>query len=302
MLIAAVAAVCDGATQPAEPVEPLTARELAQGYSDQRILAMPREGATGLAQAAEAREGLGLRRQFNRFRGLRVLELRGARPAEAIERLRASGHYQFVEPDYIRVATLVPNDPRFAEQWALNNTGGSGGGIAGADIKAVTAWNTRTSAASVVVAVIDSGVRTTHQDIVANLWVNPGETPGNNQDDDGNGYVDDVYGINSIVSPATAAGGNPNDDNGHDSHVAGIIGAVGNNGLGISGVAWNVRIMSLKFLRATGGGLVSDAIECIDYAITKGAHDVPGRAGRTAQRKTRADGENSRWLPITVTD
>jgi subtilisin family serine protease len=278
MLLATLASACFGAIAPAEPETPLTAKELAQGYSDSRILAMPRSGALGLAQAAEVREGLGVRRQFDRFRGLRVLELRGASPGAAIERLRASGHYEFVEPDYIRVAAVVPNDPRFGEQWALNNTGGAGGGIAGADIKAVTAWDTRTDASSVVVAVIDSGVRLTHQDIAANLWVNPTETA-NGQDSDGNGYIDDIHGINAIVSPGSAGSGNPNDDGGHGSHVAGIIGAVGNNGVGISGVAWNVRIMPLKFLRATGGGLVSDAIECIDYAIAKGAHIINASYG-----------------------
>jgi outer membrane protein assembly factor BamB/subtilisin family serine protease/beta-glucanase (GH16 family) len=277
-LIAAVVSVCSGAVAPPEPETPLTAKELAQGYSETRILAMPRTGALGLAQAAEIREGLGVRREFSRFRGLRVLELRGASPSAAIERLRASGLYEFVEPDYIRIATVVPNDPRFAEQWALNNNG-STGGIAGADIKAPTAWDTRTSAASVIVAVIDSGVRLTHQDIAANLWVNAGETAGNGQDDDGNGYVDDVHGINAIVVKGTVASGNPNDDGGHGSHVAGIIGAVGNNGVGISGVAWNVRIMPLKFLRGTGGGLISDAIECIDYAIAKGAHVINASYG-----------------------
>jgi len=282
LLIAAVASACIGATQPVALEPPLTERELAQGFSDRRILAMPRAGALGLAQAAEAREQLGVRRQFSRFRGLRVLELRGASPAAAIERLRATGHYEFVEPDYIRIATLVPNDPRFAEQWALNNTGsnpGTSGGIAGADIKAVTGWNTRTSAANVIVAVIDSGVAWSHEDIAANLWTNTAEVPNNGIDDDSNGYVDDVNGINSIVAPGTFASGNPADDAGHGSHVAGIIGAVGNNGLGISGVAWNVQIMALKFLNSSGNGLISDAIECIDYAIAKGAHVINASYG-----------------------
>jgi outer membrane protein assembly factor BamB/subtilisin family serine protease len=278
-LLALLASVCPGATEPATPEPALTARELARGFGERRILAMPRAGSTGLAEAAEIREGLGVRRRFDRFRGLRVLELRGARPEVVIERLRATGHYEFVEPDYIRIATLVPNDPRFAEQWALNNTGGAGGGIAGADIKAVTAWNTRSTAPAVVVAVIDSGVRVTHQDIAANLWVNPGEVAGNGQDDDANGYVDDVHGINSIVSSGSASSGNPNDDSGHGSHVAGIVGAVGNNGVGISGVAWNVRIMALKFLSSSGSGLISDAIECIDYAIAKGAHVINASYG-----------------------
>lgn len=282
VMLAAIVSACMGAIAPTDPEPPLTARELAQGFSERRILAMPRAGALGLAEAVEVRDGLGVRRQFSRFRGLRVLELRGASPAATIERLRATGFYEFVEPDYIRIATAVPNDPRFAAQWALNNTGSNpdfSGGLAGADIKAVTAWDTRTSAPAVVVAVIDSGVRLAHQDIAANLWINPGETAANSFDDDGNGYIDDIHGINSILSANTIGNGNPNDDAGHGSHVAGIIGAVGNNGTGISGVAWNVRIMALKFLSASGSGLISDAIECIDYAIAKGAHVINASYG-----------------------
>ena len=280
-LFAALA--CGGAIQPAEPEPQLTASELAQGFSNTRIIAMPRAGAMDRARAAEAREQLGLRRQFDRMGGLRVLELRGGTPADAINRLRATGDYEFVEPDYIRTASLVPNDTRYPEQWALNNTGnnpGSGGGIAGSDIKAQAGWDIRSSAPdAVVVAVIDSGLRTTHIDIAANLWTNPGEVAGNGVDDDGNGYIDDINGINAIVARNTSGSGNPNDDAGHGSHVAGIIGAVGNNGIGIAGVAWSVKIMPLKFLGSTGTGLVSDAIECIDYAIAKGAQIINASYG-----------------------
>ncbi|MCC5790855.1 MAG: S8 family serine peptidase [Opitutales bacterium] len=178
----------------------------------------------------------------------------------ALNELRDSIRY--AEPDYIVHPTVEPNDPSFLDGtlWALNNTG-QDGGVAGADISATTAWNTRTDASSIIVGVVDSGIRTTHEDITANLWVNPTETA-DGTDTNGNGFVDDIHGIDAITHS-----GNLIDDNGHGTHVAGTIGAVGNNDLGITGVAWDVQLMGLRFLAKTGGGTLSDAIICIEYAI-----------------------------------
>jgi subtilisin family serine protease len=118
----------------------------------------------------------------------------------------------------------------------------------------------------VVVAVLDSGIRYTHEDLAGNLWVNPGEIPGNGLDDDQNGIVDDIYGFNAVNDT-----GDPMDDYGHGTHVAGVIGATGNNGKGVAGVAWRVKIMSCKLLDSQGDGDTSDAIQAIDYAREMGA-------------------------------
>ena len=118
-----------------------------------------------------------------------------------------------------------------------------------------------TGSSSVVVAVIDTGVDYNHVDLAANIWTNPGEIAGNGIDDDGNGFVDDVHGYDFANND-----GNPMDDNGHGTHVAGTIAAVGNNSLGVTGVAWSTSIMPLKFLSANGSGYLSDAVEAINYA------------------------------------
>ncbi|NDB96411.1 MAG: hypothetical protein EBZ78_09680, partial [Verrucomicrobia bacterium] len=136
--------------------------------------------------------------------------------------------------------------------WGLNQ-------ISDADIDAPEGWDIRNSAGNLIVAVVDTGIRYTHQDLAANMWRNPNEIAGNGVDDDGNGLVDDVYGCN-----AYGRNGNPMDDNGHGSHCSGTIGGVGNNGVGVTGVAWGVKLMACKFLSSTGSGADSDAVTCID--------------------------------------
>lgn len=255
---------------------PITAKERALGYKERTILARPRADRQATAAAEEARDGVQTRKVFTRLDGLRVITLdAGDAPAQAIARLRATGRYEFVEPDYLKRRHAVPDDPRFVngEQWYLRNTG-QNSGTAGADIGVVAAWDVRTDSTAVIVAVIDTGVRATHEDLAENLWTNPGEIPGNSIDDDGNGYVDDVHGINSIAPLGSAASGRPDDDVGHGTYIAGLIGAAGNNGKGIAGVAWRAKIMALKFDDAEGASSVSNEVECIDYALAKGARII----------------------------
>lgn len=165
-----------------------------------------------------------------------------------------------LEPDRILTAAALPNDPSFYRLWGLHNTGQTGG-VADADIDAAEAWDVTTGSRSVVVAVIDGGIDYRHPDLAANMWRNPGEIAGDRIDNDGNGFVDDVYGWDFANNDS-----DPFDDRGHGTHVAGTIGAVGNNGVGSTGVNWQVSLMALKFLDATGSGSTSAAVAALNYA------------------------------------
>ncbi len=180
---------------------------------------------------------------------------------QAVAALRADPNVLYAEPNYLVRAQATPNDPEFATQWGLHNTG-QHGGLADADIDAPEAWDLSTGSRTIVVGVLDTGVDYRHRDLAANIWVNPGEIAGNGLDDDGNGIVDDVHGFNSWLD-----NGDPDDPDGHGTYCAGIIGAVGNDGRGVVGVNWNVKLMPLAFLNSLGTGTVADAIEAIGYAV-----------------------------------
>lgn len=242
------------------------------------VLVKLRDGQTAMEVVDRAtREGLRVRRTIDLGR-LVLLEFPLTRddplPATLARLHAASDWVETAEPDYLVATCETPNDPAFLDgsQWGLNNTGQSGG-VIDQDMNALEAWSVRSDASGSVVAIIDTGIRLTHEDLAANLWRNAGETGGgretNGLDDDGDGFVDDVNGIN-----AAARSGSPADDNGHGTHVAGIVGAVGNNGRGLAGVAWRVQLMSLKFLNSRGIGVSSDGIVCLNYARQKGAHIV----------------------------
>jgi thermitase len=155
----------------------------------------------------------------------------------------------------------APNDPMFNEQWALTN-GGQNGGKQKADISALLAWAKTTGSDKVVVAVLDTGVDYTHNDLAANIWTRPDSLPA--YKDDELGTVNDLYGFNADDNQS-----DPMDDNGHGTHCAGVIGAEGNNDEGIAGINWNVEIMPLKFLGKGGMGTTKNAIEAINYAVER---------------------------------
>lgn len=156
---------------------------------------------------------------------------------------------------------VLPHDPQFNDQWALANSG-QRGGKQGADISATLAWATTTGNDKLVIAVLDTGVDYTHEDLVENMWVRPATMAPYH--DNELGTIDDLNGFNAIDSAA-----DPMDDNGHGTHCAGIIGAEGENNVGIAGVNWKVQIMPLKFLNAGGSGSTKDAIEAINYVINR---------------------------------
>jgi subtilisin family serine protease len=196
----------------------------------------------------------------------RVRLPKGVSVDEAIGLYRAHADVLYAEPNYVveavQNAEATSNDPQFGALWGLHSTGQSGG-IADVDIDAPEAWNITTGSSTVVVAVIDTGIDYTHPDLAANMFRNTADCNANGVDDDGNGYIDDCYGIDTANHDS-----NPMDDHGHGTHTAGTIGAVGNNSIGVVGVNWNVRLMPCKFLGADGSGSTAGAIACLEYMKT----------------------------------
>ena len=161
----------------------------------------------------------------------------------------------YAEPNYIYHASVIPNDPLFGQLYGMDK------------ILAPSAWGVSSASPNTIVAVIDSGVEYTHSDLAGNIWTNQAEKNGSvGVDDDGNGYIDDIYGYDFFNYD-----GSPMDDNSHGTHVAGTIGAVGNNNTGVAGICWNVQIMAVKFLNADGAGTLADAASAINYAVQMGA-------------------------------
>ncbi|MFC1769933.1 S8 family serine peptidase [Nitrospirota bacterium] len=212
-------------------------------------------------------------REFKRS-GIHHLKLKKGESVEsAIDRYLADPDVEFVEPNYIRSINAVPNDTYFSDQWALKSTGVTLDTLDGpvttrvdADIDATDAWDTVTGSSLVVVAVLDTGVDITHQDLAPNIWTNPGDVCGDSFDGDLNGYIDDCNGWDFVANKNTTV-----DRYGHGTNVAGVVGAVGDNGKGISGVAQNVSIMPVKVLNNKGNGAVADIIAGVEYAAMNGA-------------------------------
>ena len=197
--------------------------------------------------------------------GYHLIQVDESRLEKTMKGLSLSDKFEDAEPNYIVKALKTPNDPRFNELWAMNNAGQTGG-TSDADIDAPQAWDISTGSKEVIVAVIDTGVDYTHEDLAGNMWTNPGEIQGNGLDDDNNGFVDDYYGWDFTYDD-----NDPMDGNSHGTHVSGTIGGVGNNGKGVAGVSWNTNIMAVKFLDDDGYGWTSDAIDAINYATMMGA-------------------------------
>jgi subtilisin family serine protease len=198
---------------------------------------------------------------------------------EAVSLYRADPDVEYAEPNYIRRAFLMPNDPHFNELWGLDNTGQTGG-APDADIDAPEAWDIQTDCRGVVIAVLDTGAVLDHEDLKESIWRNMMEdwsngSPSNDGvDNDGNGKIDDYWGWDFVNND-----NDPDDDNSigdyyHGTHVAGIIAARGNNGVGITGICWAASMMILKILDEDGNGDVAGELAAIEYAIDKGARII----------------------------
>lgn len=187
---------------------------------------------------------------------------------------------EYAEADPLRFATSTPNDALFPIQWSLHNAGQTGG-APDVDVDAPEAWDTTRGNSALVVAVLDSGLDVTHPDLQANLWVNTAEIPNNHLDDDGDGFTDNVNGWNfySDASPLT-------DYPGHGTHCAGIIGAVGNNSVGVSGIAPLVRLMPLIVMNGEGLVITSDAVAAMNHAVAKRVFLTSNSYGGTLSSKT----------------
>jgi thermitase len=217
--------------------------------------------APGLA-AAESRAlvaGVSAKEQ-RRFRKINaaLLSVDPDKAEKTLERLRRDPRVRYAEPNFLVHADAVPNDPHYPDLWGLQTIG------------AEAAWARTTGSPDVVAAVIDTGVDQSHPDLAANTWVNAGEScPGcraDGVDNDGNGYVDDWRGWDFVNDD-----NDPTDDHGHGTHVAGTVGAAGDNATGVVGVNWRVGLMALKFLGADGSGTTADAVAAILYASANGA-------------------------------
>ena len=196
----------------------------------------------------------------------------GIRPVETENRimdlLRAHPAVTAVSPNFRRRPTRRPGDPLYKHQWNLHNTGENAPitpGNPGADISVENAWDSGTGTPGIVVAVVDSGIDYTHPDLAPNMWRNPFEEPDNGYDDDGNGYVDDVHGFDFAGDRMGVNDPDPMDEDGHGTHVAGIIGARGNNGIGISGINWNCGLLAIGAARPDGFHYLDDEVEAFEY-------------------------------------
>jgi len=238
----------------------------AQAFSSSEVIVRFNAGVSAAGQASVL-SAAGCQHAGD-FSSVSNLSLAHVSPGVSIRRvlaiLNANASVAYAEPNYIVTAQVVPNDPLFPDLWGLDNTGQTAG-TPDADIDAPEAWDIQTGN-RVVVAVIDSGLDYNHEDIIGNVWSNPGEIPNNGIDDDNNGFIDDDKGWDFANND-----NDPFDDNRHGTHVSGTIAAVGNNAIGVTGVNWSAQIMPLKFLDATGAGTTANAILAIEYATMMGA-------------------------------
>ena len=289
---AAVRPPAAGGSAPAAPGAGQGAAEPLRGVP-LRVIVKVKTGHS----AVEVPGLAGRPRQLLPLTGALVVDVpHGYGAAAWADRLARDPAVDYAVPDTHRapLASDAPDDPLFARQWALDNTGQlipSGGGAdqagqVGFDVGATGAWRLATGSRSTLVAVLDSGVDITHPDLAGAIWTNRGEVPGNHIDDDHDGYVDDVHGWNFLTGRADVGG--PADTIGHGTHVAGVIAAATGNGIGVAGLAGGVTLLPVPFIGADGG-YDSDAIRAIGYAAARGAKVINASWGASVADAPAAD-------------
>ena len=224
-------------------------------YRADRMLVMPGEGDQSALAVLHGQLKAVVLSEFSGLGGLQSVQVPpGETVTGLIARYEESGLVAYAEPDYLYALNATPNDPKYADGtlWGLNNTG-QNGGVADADIDAPEGWDVLRSASNIVVAVLDTGIRYTHEDLAANMWINPAGG----------------HGLNAFTGSTNVL-----DDQGHGTLVSGVLGAVGNNGKGVVGVAWKVQIMAGKCFDSGGNSSDSLIIACVDYARTNGANII----------------------------
>ena len=217
------------------------AQNSGKNYADGELLVKYKSGVNSSAiKKLDGKLGANVVEKFADFNWQRVKLPTNVSVETAAERYRNSPEVESVQPNFYYHLLNVPNDNSYGSLYGMTK------------ISAPAAWDLTTGSSSVVVADIDTGIQYTHEDLAANVWKNPGEIPNNGIDDDGNGFVDDYYGYDFFYNSP-----DPLDGNGHGTHTAGTIGAVGNNSLGVVGVNWNVKIMAIKIYSPNGSDTTS---------------------------------------------
>jgi len=246
-----------------------TQEQSPANYREGEILVRFRSGVSEKdKETIMATHGGRKKKQLKGDSGFEKFQLAAGRDTKSVVlQLLLNPQVQFAEPNFLIAKEDVnPNDPQFQDQWALQNSGQSGGQF-GSDIRARSAWDKTKGSSSTVIAVIDSGIDFTHPDLTNNQWTNPLPSA-----------EGDLHGWDFV-----ADNGEIKDEQGHGTAVAGIIAAEGNNGLGISGVMWRAGLISLRVLDNTGTGDVANAVEAIDYAVAHGAHVINLSWGTTGE-------------------